>query len=134
MFRSTIISTLIGAGDEKVVEEGAKKYKKGEAVHADLKTSTYAAALKSEGRSVWDKLTKLAGESDDAEEKSRIYAALGSCQSADLVQETLDFAMSDKVRSQDTSSVFLSVSSGSCLLYTSPSPRDRQKSRMPSSA
>jgi aspartate aminotransferase-like enzyme len=26
------------------------------------------------------------------------------------------------------------TSSGSCLLYTSPSPRDRQKSRMPSSA
>ena len=25
-------------------------------------------------------------------------------------------------------------STGSCLLYTSPSPRDRQKSRMPSSA
>ena len=25
-------------------------------------------------------------------------------------------------------------SGGSCLLYTSPSPRDRQKSRMPSSA
>ena len=25
-------------------------------------------------------------------------------------------------------------SCGSCLLYTSPSPRDRQKSRMPSSA
>ena len=25
-------------------------------------------------------------------------------------------------------------SSNSCLLYTSPSPRDRQKSRMPSSA
>ena len=26
------------------------------------------------------------------------------------------------------------ASSGTCLLYTSPSPRDRQKSRMPSSA
>ena len=26
------------------------------------------------------------------------------------------------------------VEVGSCLLYTSPSPRDRQKSRMPSSA
>ena len=26
------------------------------------------------------------------------------------------------------------VDSGICLLYTSPSPRDRQKSRMPSSA
>ena len=26
------------------------------------------------------------------------------------------------------------ITPGSCLLYTSPSPRDRQKSRMPSSA
>ena len=26
------------------------------------------------------------------------------------------------------------VKTGNCLLYTSPSPRDRQKSRMPSSA
>ena len=26
------------------------------------------------------------------------------------------------------------VQNGNCLLYTSPSPRDRQKSRMPSSA
>ena len=26
------------------------------------------------------------------------------------------------------------VEAGACLLYTSPSPRDRQKSRMPSSA
>ena len=30
--------------------------------------------------------------------------------------------------------VFLFSSFSSCLLYTSPSPRDRQKSRMPSSA
>ena len=29
---------------------------------------------------------------------------------------------------------FLAVIGQSCLLYTSPSPRDRQKSRMPSSA
>ena len=29
---------------------------------------------------------------------------------------------------------FADVRPNSCLLYTSPSPRDRQKSRMPSSA
>ena len=29
---------------------------------------------------------------------------------------------------------FCMLESGFCLLYTSPSPRDRQKSRMPSSA
>ena len=30
--------------------------------------------------------------------------------------------------------VEIGVTEGVCLLYTSPSPRDRQKSRMPSSA
>ena len=34
----------------------------------------------------------------------------------------------------DGDSSELSISVCSCLLYTSPSPRDRQKSRMPSSA
>ena len=29
---------------------------------------------------------------------------------------------------------FIGCNQGCCLLYTSPSPRDRQKSRMPSSA
>ena len=29
---------------------------------------------------------------------------------------------------------FISDESGNCLLYTSPSPRDRTRSRMPSSA
>ena len=29
---------------------------------------------------------------------------------------------------------FIPTEEGDCLLYTSPSPRDRQKSRMPSSA
>ena len=36
---------------------------------------------------------------------------------------------------QDLTDVAVSIQVGmSCLLYTSPSPRDRQKSRMPSSA
>ena len=34
----------------------------------------------------------------------------------------------------DKGSFYVSAVSNDCLLYTSPSPRDRQKSRMPSSA
>ena len=37
-------------------------------------------------------------------------------------------------RSEDAASVAAGSMSKVCLLYTSPSPRDRQKSRMPSSA
>ena len=39
----------------------------------------------------------------------------------------------DKIAARD-GKVDLNNSSVRCLLYTSPSPRDRQKSRMPSSA
>ena len=45
----------------------------------------------------------------------------------------------DRETMRDKLALFLSMWSGGpknyiCLLYTSPSPRDRQKSRMPSSA
>ena len=36
--------------------------------------------------------------------------------------------------SKEDSSVFILDEDDICLLYTSPSPRDREKSRMPSSA
>ena len=40
--------------------------------------------------------------------------------------------INNKIIYEETSKYF--VSYDGCLLYTSPSPRDRQKSRMPSSA
>ena len=40
-------------------------------------------------------------------------------------------AMRANTNLQETLPIFLALA---CLLYTSPSPRDRQKSRMPSSA
>ena len=38
------------------------------------------------------------------------------------------------VKAMGSDGVLQAPQSGFCLLYTSPSPRDRQKSRMPSSA
>ena len=42
--------------------------------------------------------------------------------------------LEDRIAEQKAESEILIVQSNGCLLYTSPSPRDRQKSRMPSSA
>ena len=39
-----------------------------------------------------------------------------------------------KLHTFDIPSMTILTSPNTCLLYTSPSPRDRQKSRMPSSA
>ena len=41
-------------------------------------------------------------------------------------QPKIDLSKATEMKCQDCG--------GTCLLYTSPSPRDRQKSRMPSSA
>ena len=44
------------------------------------------------------------------------------------------FHSDEKLRVQETVSNVVQYDIKTCLLYTSPSPRDRQKSRMPSSA
>ena len=47
---------------------------------------------------------------------------------------TIGTQVDDMFRSMYTDRDFANVFLLGCLLYTSPSPRDRQKSRMPSSA
>ena len=44
------------------------------------------------------------------------------------------FSLFDKVECDDFSKINKSKLNKACLLYTSPSPRDRTRSRMPSSA
>ena len=56
-----------------------------------------------------------------------------------IVINTLDINKAQDIVSidlKDKSSMadFMIIASGTCLLYTSPSPRDRTRSRMPSSA
>ena len=45
-----------------------------------------------------------------------------------------DAAAEEKAREALSHSMFADERRGDCLLYTSPSPRDRTRSRMPSSA
>ena len=44
------------------------------------------------------------------------------------------FSWLNRALESDLSPVLITATNRGCLLYTSPSPRDRQKSRMPSSA
>ena len=56
----------------------------------------------------------------------------------EVLTEIVSLDMGVKVRTADNGTAQMTFEDGSslliCLLYTSPSPRDRQKSRMPSSA
>ena len=52
----------------------------------------------------------------------------GEQNTQDEAFEQMDYSLDQEVNFFDTAELY------ACLLYTSPSPRDRQKSRMPSSA
>ena len=51
-----------------------------------------------------------------------------------IIINTCGFIDNAKQESIDTILQYVDAKEKGCLLYTSPSPRDRQKSRMPSSA
>ena len=66
-----------------------------------------------------------------------IVAAPGLAALPAHAEEQVDLLLvlaADVSRSIDTPKFQLQREGYACLLYTSPSPRDRQKSRMPSSA
>ena len=49
-------------------------------------------------------------------------------------KETMDQLNSKKLKAKDNKYVVKENTNDTCLLYTSPSPRDKRQSRMPSSA
>ena len=75
-----------------------------------------------------DKVLKLQVRGGAANPSPPVGPALGAAG-----VNIMDFCKQFNARTQDKPGKVLPVVI-SCLLYTSPSPRDREKSRMPSSA
>ena len=71
---------------------------------------------------IWSLMLGEEEEQEDGQVARTVYAMDGSCRQC-------KFPMLEGKYSREDG-----VPSSRCLLYTSPSPRDRQKSRMPSSA
>ena len=87
-------------------------------------TNANLAALSAAGVSVWlDDLSRQLLASGELEKRMAEYSIVGVTTNPAIFQS----ALAD-------SSAYESALAEACLLYTSPSPRDRQKSRMPSSA
>ena len=71
----------------------------------------------------------VAAPTTAAELKLGVDCVIADINQADFGRKELDIAETEM-----PGLMALREKYGSCLLYTSPSPRDRQKSRMPSSA
>ncbi|XP_048758250.1 puromycin-sensitive aminopeptidase-like isoform X2 [Ostrea edulis] len=106
MLRDLALTRLGKCGDEDTISEAKKRFDahvSGESpLPADLKGPVYVTVMVNGDEDAFNKIMKLYDEADMQEEKVRISRCMGSIQSDDLKKKVLDFAMSDKVRSQDT--------------------------------
>ena len=66
--------------------------------------------------------------------RSVLYIIMEYCEGGDLASYIKKIKASQYVFANFLADLVMAALCNSCLLYTSPSPRDRQKSRMPSSA
>jgi puromycin-sensitive aminopeptidase len=106
MLRSLVIGRIGNADNKAVVAEAKSRF----AAHcdgsaqlpADLRGPVYSVALKHGGVTEYESLLKLYRAADLQEEKVRILHSLGSTRDTALLQRTLDFSLSNEVRSQDT--------------------------------
>ncbi|XP_062591652.1 puromycin-sensitive aminopeptidase-like [Saccostrea cucullata] len=106
MLRDLALTRLGKYGDEETVSEAKKRFEahvSGKALlPADLKTPVYITVMANGSEDDFNKMMKLYDEADMQEEKNRLSRCMGSIKSDDLKKKVLEFAMSDKVRSQDT--------------------------------
>ena len=121
---------------DKIVEIHKKYINSGADV---ITTNTFGAneiKLKSTGYSVEEIIDKAVLNAKTARGDKKCYIALDIGPIGELLEPmgTLSFERAIQIFKREITQGVKSGVDLICLLYTSPSPRDRQKSRMPSSA
>lgn len=115
LLRSMVISRLGQYGHEKTVKESQRQFqahveKSGE-ILADLRAPVYRTVMANGGEDTYQQMLELYRSTDLHEEKDRISRAMGASQDVEVLKKVLDFAISNEVRSQDSSFIIASVAS-----------------------
>jgi puromycin-sensitive aminopeptidase len=117
LLRSLVIGRLGLYGHPATIEEARRRFARFQedqsTLVADLRSEVYKICLANapEGdSSIYDAVLRIFRGTDLQEEKVRCMRALGFASDPALLKKTLEFAVSDEVRSQDTVFVIASVS------------------------
>ncbi|KAM7315731.1 puromycin-sensitive aminopeptidase [Ixodes scapularis] len=112
LLRSTVIGRLARFKDEAVLTEAKKRLEAHIAgtaiIPADIRSVVYQAAASTADRKLYDALLKLYRSTDLQEERNRIAAGLAAFTDPELIQATLEFALSSEVKTQDAVFVIIS--------------------------
>jgi len=105
ILRSYAISSLGRIGEEGILKTASEKFqqflKNPDSLHPDLRGTVYNLVAWQGNRETYKKLLELYRKSETQEEKRRFLSSLANFQDPKILNETLDFALSKEVRSQD---------------------------------
>jgi len=116
LLRNMLIGTLGKSDDQEVITKCLEMFSKhasgGGLIPADIRGSVYSTVIRgsTDTEKTYNELVSLFNKTDLHEERVRIQSVLGAAPSSALRSKTLDFAVSDKVRSNDTPFVIAAVS------------------------
>jgi aminopeptidase 2 len=105
-FKSLMFDNAATAGDSKVRDAAFRMFddfKRGDrqAIHPNLRESVFTTVLIYGGYSDYDAVMREAEMAQTTNERNEALRALGATRNPQLIQRTLDYALSNKVRSQD---------------------------------
>ena len=105
MLRDLVITKLGRNQEQSVVDEAKRRFLdfyNGQPLSADLRDPVFVTVMSNGDEDLFNKMLELYDKADSQEQKTRISRSIGSVKDEALIKRVLDFAMSDKVRSQDT--------------------------------
>lgn len=120
--RALLISTAGSVGHKGIVDEAVRRFKAYEsgdksAIHPSLRLAVFKIAIAEGGQAEYDAVVNeyLTSKSVDAREICLV--ALGRAKDPKIIDQVLDFMLSDKVKTQDKHSPAISLSNNSHARY-----------------
>ena len=113
LLRSMVLLNIGSLGDEEIILYSGQIFKKfledGTKINPDLRGVVYSLVCKNGGINQYQTLIELYKKEDNQQEKERIGRSLGLFKSKEILQKSLDFAISDSVRYQNSLGIIASV-------------------------
>ena len=113
LLRSTVLSQAGSYNDPAVLAEAKSRFARylqdPSSLAPDLRGLVYSMVGHGGNRDEFDQLWQLARQTELQEEKMRLFLGLARFRQEDLLRNTLERALTDDVRSQDTISVITAV-------------------------
>lgn len=109
LLRGMVLNMLGGFGDGETIKKAQELFSSAKQLDPDLRGVVYNLVAENGAESEWDTLVRKYKDNDNQQEKDRLGRALGKFKNKSLLKRTLEFAISQDVRFQNSLQIIASV-------------------------